>query len=918
MEQSARVLGREAELSELAGMLAAARHGHSAALLIRGEPGVGKTTLLQEFTRRATGATIVSTAGIASESDVTFSSLADLLVPLAEHLSQLASHQREALAGALALGSPVPSDPLTLGAATLSLIAAAAERQPVVVLVDDLQWIDGPSRRMLHFAARRLRTDGIVMLFAARDDADPLAGVEQLLLTGLDQNTSRLLVETCTNVPVSPTVAAGLHRHTGGNPLALITASSRLSTAELTGDQPFQRPLDVGRALTETLGAHLSDMPEPSRRALLVVAATQSRNHRLVRASLAELGIGEDALVIAEQHGIVDLGGPIVRFRHPLLRSAIYHRAEAAERRAVHAAIAAAAVESPDEERSWHLAAAATGPDEQVARALESTAQEALQRSGYAVAATALEQAAEFSIDEPHRIERLLGAAQAAQTAGRSEHALTLLERALERAEASDLRAQGQHLRALIGMWLGNPEVNLALLQEEARRIEAEAPAEAALMLSTAAMQAPLAGRAPIGLKLAERAVELAPSPTTIAALGAMRMYSGEEAEARRLLLEAAPTLATATPGSHEQVLAVFAAFSLAWLYEHDDALRLVEPVLDAARSVPVMATMPLPLIVRAEVNFRRGHWARALADAEEARGLADEFRQRAILPFTYALLAVLEAVQGKTEASEHHCVEASTLADALGLVGTDLFVERARGFAALGAGRSDEAVAHFERVRLITERVAIPSVVVGSWRENLLEAYVREGREDEARHLLEEFQRRAEAAQHPYVFAVLHRCRALLEPEEADAAFPEALRWHLEMVCPFERARTELAYGEYLHRSERRGEARRHLRSAMTAFQDLGAVPWIERTAAALRASGEPVSRDQLSLHDLTPQELQVALTVAEGATNREAAAALFLSAKTIEHHLGNVYRKLGIRSRSELVKYVWRSSDPGAQEGR
>lgn len=906
------IFGRERELARLAAMLGRARAGTSGTVVVRGEAGVGRTTLLREFGRRAEPCTVLSATGIESESEVPFASLAELLLPLRDHLDELTPFQAEVLAGALALGPPVRTSPFAVGVATLSLLAAAAEDDgPVVVLVDDAQWVDSESERALGFAVRRLRAEAILAVFAVRGDVPFLDAAEELQLTGLDAEAARQLVEDHRGVPVAPEVAEQLHRETGGDPLALVAAADLLHPEQLSGRRPLDHPLPLGSRVSEGVGAQLADLDEVTRRTLLVVAASHSGSYRAVHAALEELGLGEDQLAEAEARGLIRLGGPTIRFNHSVLRSAVYHAAVPADRRAVHAVLAhlGPAVTSA-EERAWHLAAAAVGPDEQVAAEMDAAAVQMLERSAYSAASIAYEQAAELSTDDRRRTERLLEAIKAAQVVGRTDRAVRLLEDALPRIDAPDLRAQVSLLRGFVGVRAGDMEPAFRTLQREAQRIERVLPGVAAAMLSQAAMQAPVAGQTRLGLELAMHAHELSPDPGTVAALGAMRMYAGQEREARDLLLGAAPHLGGIDIQSPGHVIGIFAALSLAWMNEHEAALRLTDPVIASARDMIAPGVLPLPLLTRAEVDLRRGDWTAARASAQEARGLAEELGQVSLLPFADAVLAAQEALRGAEGACERHCAQSLQAAGEVGISGIEMFTSAALGMAALGAGRFKDAVDHLEGARLAAERLDIPSVVIAPWRENLVEAYVRDGRPGDARELLVELEHRAVEADNAHVWAVLRRCQGLCDPGIADEALGDAIERHGEMTVPFERARTQLQLGEHLRRTRRRADAQGHLREALRTFEDLGAHPWAERAAAVLRTSGGVVRpRGHHVSQQLTPQELQVALAVAEGATNKEVASALFLSPKTVEYHLGNIYRKLEVRSRTELAR---RLSDP------
>jgi DNA-binding CsgD family transcriptional regulator len=897
------LLGRDRERARLADLLAAARGGASAALVIRGEPGIGKSALLDDAVAVAGGVTVLRARGVESESELSFAGLADLFGPVVAELGSLPPPQRAALAGALALGPPVPGDRFTLYAATLSLLAAVAERAPVLVAVDDVPWLDAPSREALVFVARRLQEEGVVLLLAART-GEPAgterAGVAELVLDGLDAAASAALLGS----GIAPEVASRLFDATGGNPLALLELSGLLSESQRSGAEPIEEPVPVGAGIERAFRHRLEALPEASRRALAVAAASESG----AIDELAVAGLDVSALEPAEAAGLVAIEGGRLAFRHSLLRSVAYRSVPAPERRAAHRALAGAVT---GERRAWHLAAAAIAPDEEVAAALAEAAGAARARGGPAAAVQAAERAARLTPEPGARVPRLLEAAGDLAWVGRPDRAQELLGEALELAGDPGLRADVQHLRALIEARSGAALAAAELLAAEAARVEPVDPVRAAMMTMAAVQPLFEAGENATGLATAQRGWALAersglPRMPAGLPLAMALLLCNERPTAQPMLDGAAAWLDGADdPWALGPVLIFGIGQAFMWMEDHDRARRLLEGGIAQSRAWSAPGLMPYGLLCLCELEFRCGRWAHAYAAGAEGVRLAEETGQLNDKGYSLAVLGRVEAALGREAESRAHMAESLEIVDVLGAEIVRGYVAWTRGFLELGLGRSEDAVVALEGLAgFLGERPAGDPAVM-QWPPDLVEAYVRLGRRGEAEGVLGTFESAARHSGSRWALAAAARCHGLLAPDEA---FEEPLRealLHREM--PFETARTQLVLGERLRRAGRRVEARAALRQALQAFERLGAQPWAERARAELRASGERVRRGSpTAAEQLTPQELQVALEVAGGSTNREAAAALFLSPKTIEFHLRNIYRKLGIRSRTELVRRV------------
>jgi DNA-binding CsgD family transcriptional regulator len=865
---------------------------------------------------------VLETRGVEFESNLPFAGLSELLRPVLRQIDALPDSQAAALRGALALGPPASGDRFAVYAATLSLLAAAAEDEPVLVVVDDAHWLDLPSAEAVLFATRRLEAEGVGVLLAARDDEAFVApGIEELSLRGLDgANAAALVAASAPRTPATDVVET-LVRGTAGNPLALIEAATGLSERQLAGEEPMPEPLPTGAAAARAFGRRIDALGDETRRALLVAATAATNELGPILRALETLGVPAGALEQAESADLVTTTQGDIAFAHPLVRAAASVAASPAEQRAVHRALAdALAEERFADRRVLHLAAAAFGPDEDVARALEETAASARARSGYAPAAAALERAARLTPDPATRPRRLVAAADAARLAGRGDDAVRLLADALAETDDPLLRARIQHARGRIELFDGRARSAYELLAAEAARIEALDGDRAATMRAEAAVAAYYAGDAGAAVATAVEARSamrtaggLADLVTTLI-LGTALCRTGQTSEGVALLMRGAAIAEEEGEHRPELEYVLFAALVLVWVGEHERARTLLRRVVDEARAASALGILPLALHVSATLETRDGRWPAAYADASEGARIATETGSALWRCACLSALSLLEAARGREDACRAHAAEAVELAGSLEL-------ERAReagealGLLELGLGRAEEALAHLEpALRVGGARDDWPPLVLRPSSPDLLEAYLRAGRPVPA--AVTDALAEGEAIEVPSFRATVVQCRALLaSDDELDERFGAALDAHERAQLPFWHARTRLAYGERLRRAGRRVDSRTELRVALQTLDRLGATPWAERAAAELRATGETLHRrDPTAAEKLTAQELQIAMVVARGATNREAGAALFLSPKTIEVHLTRVYRKLGVRSRTELAGLF--ASDDAALE--
>ncbi|MDQ6712447.1 MAG: AAA family ATPase [Candidatus Dormibacteraeota bacterium] len=913
------LVGRAEELSRIAALLEHARSGVSGALVLRGEPGIGKSALLREALTPAEGMTILSVTGIEAESELPFSGLSELLFPVLDLLPEIPGPQADALAGALALGPALATpDPFAVSAATLSLMAVAAERRPVLAIVDDAHWLDAASRDALLFAVRRLHADRIAVLFGVREGEEVEfrpPGIPELAVEGISAEASRELIARSAGKLVPNPVADGVHRATHGNPLAILESLEVLSAGQLAGTEPLEEPLPMGPGVQRSFERRIARLPEETRKALLLVAASQSGSIDEIRRGCHGFGTRLGALEPAEVAGLTRNDGLRIQFGHPLMRAAVYHGATAPDRRSAHAALASVLTDPKSlVPRAWHLAAAAQGEDEDVAAILERAAVEARRRSGLAAASRAFERAARLTPDPERRAARLHEAGTDAYVGGESQRGIALLDEALALARGIALRADLQHSRARAEMWTGSPARARHILLSAVDQIEAVDAAKAALMLVDAATTAfqqgdaegDFEGTARVALAVAERAYRVGlraggqPAAAAAGAYGkALAVYRRPD-EAYRLLVQ---SLDAIDERESLQLAVQLINSAAAFLYfEEFDRMRApLERLIAAARAASAPGALPYALGHLSELDFRTGRWAQAYADASEAVALATELDHRFSLIYALACLAWIEAGRGlEADCRAHLTRMLSVSPHAKTIVGG--YSARIAGLLNLGYGRNEEAIKHLEPLSNVLRSAEVAAPFLFQEMPDLIEAYVHSGHRAEAETALATFQDQVKRSPGTWVFAAAERCRGLLE-EDFEPYFIAALELHDRTTMPFERARTELCYGERLRRAKQRSEARTHLHSALEVFETIGADPWADRARNELRATGETVRRQRPAMDDLTLQELQVALKVAEGATNREAAAALFISPKTVEAHLSRIYSKLGLRSRTELA---------------
>jgi DNA-binding CsgD family transcriptional regulator len=890
------LIGRETETAGLGQLLDAARLGTSGALVIRGEAGIGKTALLEHAASMAADFHVLRATGIESEAELPYAALHQLLRPLEDRIDQLADPQAHALRGALGLAHEREADRFLIGVGVLTLLADAAEERPLLALLDDAAWFDHESAHALGFTARRLQAEGVVLLFAARDEpgqAFTLPGVAELHVERLADPEARQLLGD----RIDATRRDAVIKRAGGNPLVLLELASAPDGAAPGGAE-------------EAFARRVRALPERTQELLLVAAADSTTSLAVVGAAAGRLELDAAALAPAESDGLVHAAAGSIEFRHPLVRSAVYHAAPFEARARAHRALADVLTGDQNaDRRAWHHAAAVLGTDEDAAAELEGTASRAIERSGHAAASAALERAGELSPGEDDRRRRLVAAAREAALAGERDRALAILDRAGTVTDPA-LVASAAVTRGWRAMDVGAGHEGFDWFMQAVRAGRVAAPP---LALQAAVRATEVAGQARTPERLTELRVLLEDMPagtdderSTLAVAQAFTAFAADDLDATFPALARAVALAE---GSRDPLTLLHASWAAAFAWDLLTAARLAARAEQLARGTGAIAPLTAILMSRATWELGASRFSAGESAATEALALARESHQGGLAAIALALLARVDAARGREEACRERASEAMTMAAARGEAQPQSAAELALAELDLAMGRPADALPRLRAV-FAEGHAAYRYAVIDS----LVEAAAGAGRPDDALDAVAAWQRLARHTGTAAGDVVLARARALLAtPEEADARFRECLVAHEALPWPFVQARTELAYGAFLRRARRKSEARTQLRAALERFEALGAAPWADRAAAELRATGETArKRDASTIDQLTPQELQIARLVAEGARNRDIAGQLFLSPKTVEYHLRKVFQKLEIASRTELVKLVSSGAAP------
>jgi DNA-binding CsgD family transcriptional regulator len=907
------LVGRTDECKRIDDLLSRARRGESQTLVLHGEAGVGKTALLEYAAAKARDFEVVHLVGFESERQLGFAALQRVLAPVSDLINELPPPQRDALRSALGVGNAAPANIFLVGLALISVAAIMAAKCPLLVVIDDAQWVDSSSLEAFAFWARRIDAEGIALIFATREPNRALDGLPPLAVAGLSSADARALLARSVPMPFDADVSERLVRETGGNPLALIEFARDLSVEQLLGAAGDPRPIPLAGRLEQHFAQQVHSLPEPTRMLLLIAAADSSRERATVWEAASMFGIEGDAIDAAVVSGIVSTGLN-VRFKHPLVRSAVSSTATPADRRAVHRALAAVAERRGDAERqAWHLADASIAPDESVAAMLEECAVEAQARGSDSAALALFSRAAELSPLSDRAAERRVSAAAAAVTSGATQQAHTLL--------------------ALAGPDLRNPAA-----QTRSHRIAGQAfrhemrPADAVPLLLTA------------GVEYSTSQPALA-RETLLEALSAANMMGNLTPE-DRALRDAVANATIDAPRCGDPLIDAMTDAAATWVRDgFATAAPLFRGLLDALVEDEVVVERLLPWVVLI-LSAARSMW-----DGRAIAVLSDRFvhagrRRGALREAGIALIARGELAlnRGEVAGAARDYAFAGDVYFAVGetqaatrMAGMELLVHRgnedaarprAEALLALGAEmRFGDAVMNGHRWLLSLDLglARYADALEHGWalyesdptgRGNMtlpdtIEAAARAGNPDAAHAVLERLRDRATASGTQWALGMLARAQGLVADDAAESSYKESIELLERAGIGFEVARSQLVYGEWLRRGRRPRDAREQLRAAYEAFERMGATGFAMRARTELAATGERARKREVDTSlELTPQEARVAQFAARGNTNSEIAAQLFVSPSTVEYHLHKVFRKLGVKSRTQLARHLLESS--------
>jgi DNA-binding CsgD family transcriptional regulator len=891
--------GRRSECARLDRVLDAARRGESRVLVLRGEPGIGKTALLDYAIGSAPNLHVLRAAGVESEMELAFASLQQLCLPLLDRLERLPGPQQDALRVAFGLSGGQSPDRFLVGLAALSLLSEVAEERPLLCALDDAQWLDRASALALAFVARRLLAEPLALVFVTREPIDALSGLPELVLDGVGDDDAGVLLDSALPGPLDERVRETIIAETRGNPLALRELPRALTPAELAGG--FALP---GAPLTDRIEQSFlrqaQSLPANSQRLLLTAAAEPLGDVTLLWRASERLKVEPNAVWPAEAAGLIEVGAR-VRFRHPLVRSAIYRAAAAPDRWEAHGALAEATdPEADPDRRAWHRAHAAAGLDEAVADELERSADRARRRGGVAAMAAFLERAAELTPDPRRRGARALAAAQAKLDAGAPEAARALLETA-GLAPLDELQqARMQRLQAQIAFALRRGSDAPALLLDAATRLVPLDPGLARETCLEALAAAIFAGRLGNGrdvLRVVRAAPPVQPPAASDLLLNGLATLVTQGYAAAAASLRAALGAFRQDDGQSpaDDRWLWLACRVAADLWEHELWEELAASGVRRAREAGALSVFPMAASYRAGVHVHAGEYAEASALLEEAYAVA-RATHTALLVQARQMVAAWRG----DEAQALDLIEAGRKdATARGQGMALSMIECANALLLNGLGRYDEALAPAQRACAQDDLSLYALALV-----ELVEAAVRANRPELAAGALERLSQRTRASGTDWALGLEARSRALLtDGPSAEALYREAVERLAHSRLAPHLARAQLLYGEWLRRENRRLDAREQLRAAHDTFSRIGAEGFAKRARRELSATGETARRRTVETRDaLTPQEAQIARLARDGLSNPEIGAQLFISPRTVQYHLRKVFQKLDITSRNQL----------------
>lgn len=889
-------------------LLVAARAGTSGTLVLRGEAGIGKTVLLQYAAEAATDFRLARVVGVESEMALGFAALHQLLLPFLGGVDRLPRPQRDALESAFGLAAGSGPDPFLVGLSALTLVSKAAEERPLLCVIDDAQWLDHESVGAVSFVARRLQADRVGLLFGVREPSVSrvqLEGLPCVEVGGLAATDVHELLASIAPGRVDERVTDQIVAETGGNPLAIAELVPELTAEQLSGDAPLPAPLPVGRTLQERLLRRSRLLPPEGQTLLLLAAAEPSGDAVLLRHAAEVLGLDWESAMTPEVELFLRLE-PAPSFRHPLIRSAVYHGAAGAERRRAHRALANATDSERDaDRRAWHLASATVGPDETVATQLERSAETARSRGGHAAAASFLARSADLTPDAARRADRTLRAAQAELTAGAPNRAQALLDAASPQLDGVQQRTQAQRLQGAIWFGLGQIGDAPATLLQAARALEPVDRRDAVDTLLEAQEAAIYAGRL---ARHSNAAVDIAHAAAVV-----VRDH-GPDRAAADLLLDGIATRLTSgyeasVPILRRSIEKMRDERRLRWhmltclaageLLDNGVWHELAASWVRQARDQGALTTLPVALNYLSWSEVLIGRFVAAESNMAEAREISALTGFRGIVgPHAPAVL-LLAAWRGDEETTQ---AAASAIADDARERGQGAAISHSQSaLAILELGRGDYSAA-LSRARDVYDEDIFYLGTLGL--PDLIEAAARCGEQSVAAAAMVRLSDRARATGTPWALGLLERSRALVaDDDHAEALYQSAVDHLRGNDTRPDLARAHLLYGEWLRRRRRRTDARDELRVAADMFAKSGAEGFAARARRELLATGEHARRRSVETSgDLTPQERNIARLAASGETNAEIASQLFISASTVDYHLRKVFRKLSITSRRKL----------------
>jgi DNA-binding CsgD family transcriptional regulator len=906
-ESVMRLTGRGVECGMLDQFVDAIRAGESRALVISGEPGVGKTALLEYLVEQAADCRVLHATGVQSEMELAFAAVHQLCSPILDNADRLPAPQRDALRTAFGLSSGAAPDKFLVGLAVLNLLSEVAEQRPLICVVDDEQWIDRASAQILGFVARRLMAESVGAVFAARVPSDDLAGLGELLVEGLPAADARALLQAELTGPLDRRVQDLIVAETRGNPLALLELSRSARPDQLAGGFGLLGSVQPSEKVEESFRRRIEMLPEQTRRLLLVAAADPVGDPALVSRAATRLGIGANAAAPAHEAGVVEFDTR-VRFRHPLVRSVVYRSASPEDRQSVHRALAEITDPEHDpDRRAWHRAHAAPGPDEDVAAELERSAGRAQARGGLAAAAAFLERATMLTVDANRRADRALAAASAKVEAGALDAAQELLSVAAAGPLSDWQQARVDLIGAELAFVASRGRDAPALLLQAARRLE---PIDAELSRATylqALSSAMFAGRLAIGvgvLDVARAAESAPPSPHPPRAPdlfldGLVAHYTKGYMAGLPILRQALNVFGEDMSADEELRWHWMAGVVARHLWDDESWQLLSERHVQLARDVGALGELPLALNSRAFMLLFAGDLTGATALIAELRPAIAATGSN-LAPYAALGLAALAGRQAEADALIDGTIKDVTVrGEGIGIT-----------VAEWANGVLNNAIGDYQRAVTAAQHSAdyLGEMVAPTWATvELIEAASRSGQTDVAARALTQLADITSASGSDWALGVEARSRALLtEGDAAEKLYRESIERLGRTLVRAELARAHLLYGEWLRRQRRRVDARAQLRTAHDMLEGMGMEAFADRARRELLATGETTRKRAARPADqkLTAQEAQIARMGRDGLSNPEIAARLFISVRTVQYHLSKVFTKLGIESRGQLVR--------------